>query len=66
MAVGHLGVEPLADRGPASQRGHVGLRPSLIDKDETSGVRPVLELLPLFAPPGHLGPQLFGRENAFF
>lgn len=66
MAIGHLGVEPLADRGPASQWRHVRLGPGLIHEDETSGIRPVLELLPLLAPPGHLGPQLFGGKHAFF
>ena len=66
MAIMHLGVESLADRRPAAQRGHIGLRPCLIDKDEASGIRPVLKLLPLLPPPGHLGSQLFGGQNAFF
>ena len=66
VTIGHLGVEPLADRCPASQRGHVGLGPGLIDEDEASGIRPGLELLPLLAPPGDLRPQLLGGKNAFF
>lgn len=66
MAVMHLGVEPLANRSPASQWCHVRLRPSLIDKNEASRIRPVLELFPLLPPPCHLGPQLFGGKNAFF
>ncbi len=78
MAIRHLGVESLADRSPAPQRGHVGpfdcppaavaqdrLGPSFVHKDKASGVRPALELLPLLAPPGHLGPQLFGGKYAF-
>ncbi len=66
MAIRHLGVEPLAFGCPATQRGHVGLGPGLVDKNKASGVRSVLELLPLLAPPGHLGPQLFGGKHAFF
>jgi hypothetical protein len=66
MAIRHLGVEPLADRCPAPQRSHVGLGPGFVDKNEASGVRPALILLPLLASPGHLGPQLFGGKNAFF
>lgn len=66
MAIRHFGVEPLANRCPAPQRGHVRLGPSFINKDEASGIKPVLELLPLLAPSGHLGPQLFGGEHAFF
>lgn len=66
VAIRHLGVESLADRCPTAQGCHVGLGPGFVHKDETPGVRPVLELLPLLSPPGHLGPQLFGWENAFF
>lgn len=66
VAVWHLGVEPLADRCPASQRCHVGLGPGLIDEDQAAGIRPTLELLPLLAPPGDLRPQLFGGKHAFF
>lgn len=66
MAIRHFGVEPLANRCPAPQRGHVRFGPSFINKDEASGIRPVLELLPLLAPSGHLGPQLFGGEHFFF
>ena len=66
VPVRHLGVEPLAPGCPAPQRGHVGLRPGLIDEDEPGGVRSPLIFLPLLAPPGHLGPQLFGGKHAFF
>ena len=66
VPVRHFGMEPLADGSPASQRGHVGLGPGLIHKDKASWIRPTLELLPLFAPSGHLGPQLFGGKYAFF
>ena len=66
MAIGHLGMQPLALWRPAAQRGHVGLGPGLIDKDEAAGIRSALELLPLFASPGDLGAQLFGGQHAFF
>ena len=36
------------------------------DKDETAGIRPGLELLPLLASPGDLRSQLLGGQNAFF
>ena len=66
MAVGHLGVEPAAPGRPTAQRRHVGLGPGFIDKDEAPGIKPALILLPLLAPPGDLGPQLFGGQHAFF
>ena len=66
VTIRYFGMEPLASGCPATQRGHVGLGPGLIDKHEPGRVRPPLILLPLLAPPGHLGPQLFGGKNAFF
>ena len=66
VTIGHLGVEPLTDRCPAAQGSHVGLGPGLVHKDEAAEIRPGLELLPLLAPPGDLGPQLLGGQNAFF
>ena len=66
VAIGHLGMEPLTSGCPASQRGHVGLGPGLIDEDQACRVRPPLIFLPLLAPPGHFGAQLFGGKNAFF
>ena len=66
VAVGHLGVEPLAFGRPAPQRSHVGLGPGLVDEDEATGIRPPLIFLPLLAPSSDLWSQLFGGKNAFF
>ena len=60
MAVGHLGIKPFALGAPTAQRGHVRLHPRLIDEDEPSGINPALIFLPLFAPSGNLGTELFG------
>ncbi len=66
VAIGRLGMEPLADRRPAPQRRHVGLRPGLVDEDEAPGIRPALELPPLRSASRYLGPELLGGKNAFF
>lgn len=66
MAIRHLGMEPLTDRSPASQRRHVGLRPCLIDEDEAGWIKPTLILLPLLAAPRDLWSELFGGQHAFF
>jgi len=66
MAIRHFGMEPLAFGCPPWQESDVGLRPNFIDKDEARAIRPSLIRLPLLAPPGDLGPQLFGVKNAFF
>jgi hypothetical protein len=46
--------------------GHVGLGPSLVDEYETGGIKPALVLLPLFTPPGDVGPVLFACVKCFF
>ena len=66
VTIGHFGVEPLALGCPATQRGHIGLGPGLIDEDEAAGIKPPLIFLPLPAPPCDLGPKLFGGQYAFF
>ncbi len=66
VAIGHFGMEPLADRRPAPQGRHVGLRPGFIDEDEASRIKPALILLPLLAPPSDGRSELFGRQHAFF
>ena len=66
MAIGHLGMQPLAFGRPSTQRRHVGLGPCLVDEDEAPRVRPCLVLLPLLPPASDRGPQLFGRQHAFF
>ena len=60
------GDELAAARRPASDRGHVGLGPGLVDEDEAPGIKPVLILLPLLPPPGDLRPQLLDGEQRFF
>ena len=66
VTIRHLGMEPLALGCPAAQGSHVGLGPGFINEDEAAGINPPLILLPLPALPCHLGPQLFGGQNAFF
>ena len=66
MAIGHLGMKPLANRRPAAQRRHVGLRPGLVDEDEARQIKPALIFLPLLASPCDLWPELFGGQHAFF
>ena len=66
MPIGHLGMEPLTDRRPATQRRHVGLRPSLVNEDETRRIKPALILLPLFASPGDRWSKLLCGQYAFF
>ena len=66
VTVRHLGVKPMALGCPAPQRSHVGFRPGFINEHEPPGIKPTLILLPLFAPPCHLGPELFGGQHAFF
>jgi hypothetical protein len=65
-AVGCLGMKPLALGCPASQWGHVRLRPSFVNEHEPGRIKPPLIFLPLRAPPCDLGPALFGGQNAFF
>lgn len=66
MTVENLGMEPLAVGRPTAQRRHVGLRPSLVYKDEAGRIKPALILLPLLAPPCDLRPELLGGQHAFF
>ena len=66
VTVRHLRVEPLTLGCPATQRGHVGFGPGLVDEHETLGIKPPLILLPLSAPPCHFGSKLLGGQYAFF
>jgi len=61
-----MGNQLLPARRPATDRGHVRLRPSLIDKDETPGVKPSLIFLPLLASSRNRWPGLLLGEQAFF
>lgn len=66
VAVRHLGVEPLADRRPASQGGHVGLDPGFVDEDEARRIKPALVFLPLRPASRDRGAELFGGQHGFF
>jgi hypothetical protein len=66
VAIRCFGVEPLALGCPATQRSHVGLRPSFINEDEPCRIKSSLILLPLRTSPRDLWPELFGGKNAFF
>lgn len=66
VTIRHFGVKPLTLGCPAAQGGHVGFGPCFINEHEAAGINPPLILLPLLAPPGHLGPELFGGQHAFF
>ena len=66
MAEGRAGNQLLATWCPSADWRHVGLGPSLIDEDETPGIKPALILLPLLAPARDLRPQLFDGEQCFF
>ncbi len=61
-----LGHQPIASSAAAMQARHVGLRPGLVDEDQTSGVNPALILLPLRPPARHVGAVLLGGVQAFF
>ena len=66
VAVRRFGMEPLALGCPAPQGSHVGLCPGFVNEDKPGRIKPSLILLPLFAPPGDLWPELFGGQYAFF
>jgi len=60
------GDELLPAWRPAPDRCHVGLRPGLVDEDETLGIKPPLILLPLRPPARDPRPQLLDGEQRFF
>lgn len=66
MAVRNIRDAPFAHRTPAIKRRHVGLGPCLIDTDKTRDVNVRLHPEPRGAPPGHVGPLLFGGVKRFF
>jgi hypothetical protein len=51
---------------PASQRGHVGLDPGLIDEDEPTRIKSGLPGSPPLAPTRDVGASLFEGEQCFF
>lgn len=66
LAMGDLGLEPLATQAAAVGAGHVGLGPGLIDEDELGRVKAALILNPLSSSPRDRRPILLAGEQAFF
>ena len=66
MAVRNLGMEPLAAPAPPPKRRHIGLGPSLVEKDETLGGKPCLKTLPYGPPASDIRTLLLARRDAFF
>jgi hypothetical protein len=56
----------MAAFAPATDRGHVGLRPCFIDEDEASRIKPTLILTPLRPSARYRGPLLLDGEQSFF
>lgn len=66
MAVRNLGMEPLAAPAPSPKRRHIGLGPSLVEKNETLGCKPRLKTLPYGPPASDIRTLLLARRDAFF
>jgi hypothetical protein len=66
VAVRCEAAQALALRAPASQRGHVGLDPCLVDKDQSARIEPALPGTPALAPAGDIGAGLLKGEQRFF
>ena len=65
-AVRDLAGEPLATRRPASQWGHIGSGPGLVDEDKPLRIDVFLMLYPLRSPPRDVGTIPFASHHAFF
>ena len=66
MPTGDFGLKTLATLGPASQRAHVGLGPSLVDEHQARGINQALAGDPLPAAARNIGAILFGRDQRLF
>jgi len=66
MAVRNLGMKPLAAAAPSPKRRHIGLGPSLVEKDETLGSKPCLKTLPYGPPASDIRTLLLAGRDAFF
>jgi hypothetical protein len=65
-AMRHLGGQALAARRPASERGHVGSGPGLVDEDQTGRFDPVPIAQPLRPSPCDIAPiPLAGDQRLF-
>ena len=65
-AVRHLGEEAFAAWRRSSQRRHIGLGPSLVDKNQALRFDAILILCPLRPPPRDVGTVAFASHHAFF
>jgi hypothetical protein len=65
-AMRDLRDQPLAASAASVSARHVGLGLSLVDEDETGGIRPPLILLPLCSSAGDVGAILLAGVQAFF
>jgi hypothetical protein len=66
MAVGNRGTTPLAALRAATQTGHLGRGPGLIDEYQLGGVEIGLALEPGLAPPRDVRAILLGGVRGFF
>jgi hypothetical protein len=66
MAMRSKAAQALTLGGPAPQRGHVGLDPSLIDEDELRRIKVALPRPPSPPPARNVGARLLKSEQRFF
>jgi hypothetical protein len=66
VAMRNLDHEPFALRRPSPKRLHVGLRPRLVDEDQTSRIDLALTVHPLDAPPRDVRSVAFAGDHGFF
>jgi hypothetical protein len=59
-------LKALPARGPATQRSHIGFRPSLVDKNETAGINPCLMGFPARPFARDVRPKLLAGQHGFF
>jgi hypothetical protein len=64
-AMRHFGDQTLTSGAAAMQAGHVGLRPGLVDEDQTGRTNLALPLLPLSSPPRDVSAILLAGAQAF-
>ena len=65
-AMRNLVEEPLALRRPAAQAGHVGLRPGLVDEDQSPGINEALIGSPSSAMAAYVRAILLPRDEGLF
>ena len=66
VAVWHKCLQAFAFGFPSAQRRHVGLRPCLINKDETARINYVLILVPPIFAPHDIRAGMLSSMNRFF